>query len=309
MLNTKRSIYFALTTVSFLWGTSFAAAKIGMAELAPLNLVILRFVIASVVFGTLLWLQRESCHIARQDIPRFLILGFLAISSYFYIQFTGLQHTTTIHAALLIATSPIWTLLISTIFGKEQLRLIRAAGIGLAFIGVAAIITKGTWSVIITSDTLIGDGLLLLNSLVWAGFTFYGKSLLTKYRPFVAMAFIHLFGTALLIPLAFVATPASPIPLVSQIGQISYATIGAALYLSLLCSVYAYFIWYRGVECIGAVGTSVFTYLNPLFAMITGLWLLDEHLTPATLFGGILVIAGVYLANRQTADPSSAVAK
>lgn len=63
MANTKHSIYIALIVVSFLWGTSFAVA--------PLNLVILRFVIPSVTFGLLLCLQPRICRIAYQDIPRY----------------------------------------------------------------------------------------------------------------------------------------------------------------------------------------------------------------------------------------------
>lgn len=291
-------IYAALTSVSLLWGTSFAAAKIGLFELLPLNLVILRFVLASTLFGIILLIMRKDNCIEISDIPRFIVLGFLAITSYFYIQFTGLQFTTTINSALIIATSPIYIAIFGSIIGWEKLSTTMITGIALAFIGVTSIITNGQLSDLFHTSTIKGDLLLFCNAVVWAGFTLYGKSILQKYRPFVAMAYIHIFGTILLIPFAFTPTFFVTIPLIIQIQTISWSTIFAALYLAVLCSVYGYFVWYAGVNKIGAIRTAVFSYLNPLFAIITGVLLLDENFSIYTLVGGLMVIAGVYLTNK-----------
>lgn len=298
-------MYAALITVSFLWGTSFAAAKIGMYELEPLNLVIFRFLIASAVFGVVLLQTGTYRLLRRQDIPRFIVLGFLAITSYFYIQYTGLRYTTTINAALIVATSPIWTVLFSTMLGWDNITPLGLAGIVIAFTGVSVIITNGQWINLFNSSTITGDILLLINAVVWAGFTVYGKTILQKYRPFVAMAYIHIFGTLMLLPFAFVPSPFAPSPLYRHIGDLSWPTVMAALYLALLCSVYAYYIWYTGVEMLGAVRTVVFTYLNPLFAIIAGTWLLGEKPTVSTFAGGIMVVTGVYLTNRKPSATST----
>lgn len=305
MINFRQNIYLGLTSVSFLWGTSFAAAKIGMYDLLPLNLVILRFIIASSIFAGILYFMKENNKIERHDIPRFILLGFLAITSYFYIQFTGLQHTTTINAALIIAISPICTLIFSVLLGWEKINWPSTIGIVTSFIGVASIITKGRFDGIFHSDTIIGDLLLLTNAIVWAGFTVYGKSILAKYRPFVAMAYIHLFGTLLLLPLAFIPTGLAPTPLTVQLAHISGKTVTATLYLALLCSVYAYYTWYTGVERIGAIRTSVFSYFNPLFAVTAGILLMNEEISFYTALGGILVIAGVYWTNNNMVKPAS----
>lgn len=298
-------IYLSLTIASLLWGTSFAAAKVGLRELLPLNLVILRFVLASLIFGIILTLMRRDNTINRSDIPIFIALGFLSITSYFFIQFTGLQYTTTINSSLIIATSPIYIALFGSILGWEKLSTASIYGILLAFIGVTAIITNGNLSGIFHTDTLKGDLMLMCNSVVWAGFTLYGKSILQKYRPFVAMAYIHIFGTLLLIPFAFTPTFLASTPLITQINTITWPTIAAALYLALLCSVYAYYIWYTGVEKIGAVRTAVFSYLNPLFAIVTGVLLLGESFSVYTFVGGLMIIAGVYVTNKAKATANS----
>ncbi|MDR3588971.1 MAG: DMT family transporter [Negativicutes bacterium] len=294
-------LYAALLSVSFLWGTSFAAAKIGMYELAPLNLVILRFVIAAAVFTAILLARRTDNTIERRDIPRFILLGFTAITSYFYIQYTGLQYTTTIHAALIIATSPLCAALGGVLLGWERVSLPGAVGILTAFGGVSVIITNGQFRGIFASQTLPGDLMLLVNAIVWAGFTIYGKSILKKYSPFVAMAYIHIFGTLMLLPFAFFASPITPVPLTVQVFAVSWPTVASAFYLALLCSIFAYYVWYIGVERIGAVRTAAFAYFNPLFAAVIGILLLHEPVTAFTLAGGVMIVGGVYLANKTTA--------
>jgi drug/metabolite transporter (DMT)-like permease len=128
--------------------------------------------------------------------------------------------------------------------------------------------------------------------------TLYGKKLMQKYRPMVAMAYMHIFGTLMLLPFAFLPVTASPLFLSDRVFSISWQTFTAIVYLALLCSVYAYYIWYLGIERIGAVRTSVFAYFNPLFAVVAGVALLGEKIYLTTVIGGGMIIAGVYITNR-----------
>jgi len=291
------TVYLGLGTGSLFWGTSFAAAKIGLRQLSPLNLVMVRFGLASVLFAVILGCGREKPRLALRDVPRFLVLGFLVISSYFYFQFLALSYTTTIVSALIIATSPIFTALFSHLLGREQLRTLAVAGIAIAFTGVVLIITNGRWAGLVQSSSWKGDGLLLLNAVVWSGFTIYGQTLLQAYRPFVAIAYVQMAGTLLLLPLAWFATPLAPEPLYVQLRHLTWPSFLGALYLAAPCSVFAYHVWYKGVEALGPVRTSVFTYLNPLFAIGAGIVILREPLKVFTLLGGAMVILGVYATN------------
>jgi len=300
-------IYAALLSVSFLWGASFAAAKIGMADLAPLNLVILRFILASAIFGGILLTRKSKAAVEKRDLPRLIGLGFFAVTSYFYIQYTGLKYTTTINAALIIATVPAWTALIGAGLGWERITAAGGLGIAVAFAGVALIVGGGRGADLLSSATLPGDCLLLINAVTWAGITVYGKTILKKYSPFVAMAWVHIFGTLMLLPLAFIPSPLAPAPLVRQLAGVTWPTVASAFYLAVLCSVYAYYVWYSGVEKLGAVNTAAFSYFNPLFAAIVGTLFMSETLSVYTVSGGGIVLAGVYLINRasgRSAPPS-----
>ena len=290
-------VYSGLLAGSLFWGTSFAAAKIALRELSPLNLVMVRFGLASVLLAGIFTLGRERPRIHRRDLPRFLVLGFLVISSYFYIQFAALRFTTTVASSLIMASSPIFTALISHATGRGRLRMAAAAGIAIAFLGVVLVVTKGSWSGLLQSDSWKGDLLLLVNALVWSGFTVYGQTLVQVYRPFVAIACVQVAGTLPLLPLAFISTRLAPEPLWVQVRHLTWSAWLGALYLAGPCSVFAYQMWYKGVEALGPVRTSVFLYLNPLFALGAAIVVLHEPLTLFTLAGGAMVILGVYATN------------
>jgi drug/metabolite transporter (DMT)-like permease len=292
------AIYLGLGLGSLVWGTSFAAAKISLRELPPLNLVILRFGLASLLFAVILACRKDRPRLPWHDAPRFLVLGFLVIASYFYLQFLALRYTTTVSSSLIIATSPVFTALISHLWGRERLKGLAAVGIATAFAGVVLIVTNGKWSGLLGGDSWKGDALLLLNAVVWSSFTVYGRTLMQSYSPLAAIAYVQMAGTLLLLPLAFLATPLAPVPLAAQLRTLTWPTWVGALYLAAPCSVLGYVVWYRGVAALGAVRTSVFSYINPLFAISAAILLLHEPLTALTLVGGALVLLGVYTTNR-----------
>ena len=143
--------------------------------------------------------------------------------------------------------------------------------------------------------------------MVWSGFTIYGRKLTRTYRPIEAIAFVQIAGTLLLLPLAFFATRLAPEPLYIQLRHITWPTALGALYLAGPCSVFGYYAWYRGVEALGPVRTSVFAYLNPLFAIGAGLVLLRESPTLFTLMGGSMILLGVYATQRSRLSPAGAL--
>lgn len=306
---TDLPVYASLFSVVFLWGTSFAVSKIGLQDLSPLNLAGIRFSIASLIFGAILLAQKTGRTVERQDIFPLVVMGFMAITSYFYIQYTGLLYTTSINASLLLATSPVWTTLAGMATRQERVTAKTFGGILLAFVGISLVISRGKMFSLFASATIGGDMLLLLNAVVWAGFTLYGKKIMQKYPPFTAIAYINIFGTVMLLPVILIPSRLNPVSLVGQLAGISLSTVLSAVYLAVLCSVYGYYMWYKGIARIGAVRTASFYYISPLFAFLAGTWLLDETVTALVVLGGLMVIAGVYLTNKykivlETGEPN-----
>ncbi|MDF2636984.1 MAG: protein of unknown function transrane [Pelosinus sp.] len=297
----------SLIGVAFLWGTSFTISKIALYELSPLNLAGVRFMTAAILFGFILTMKKTCIH--KKDIPELIIMGFLSITSYFYIQYTGLLYTTSINASLLLATSPVWTTIASVVMGQEQVNRKSAVGILIAFLGVSLVISRGNLFSLFASETIFGDLLILLNAIVWAAFTLYGKKIMAKYSPFTAVGYITIFGALMLLPVVLIPNQLNPVSILEQLANISLKTVTTVLYLALLCSVYAYYTWYRGIEKVGAIQTASFYYISPLFALLAGIWLLKETITILTLLGGIAVIGGVYLTNKSKLNGTKKINK
>lgn len=293
------NIHLLLMTVTIFWGTSYVAAKIGMRELLPLNLVIVRFVIASLLFGLILLFKKGNNCINKKDIPQFFMLGFWAITFFYYIHFTGLQYTTSTNAGLIMATTPVFAALFCVLTKKETVNNHSMLGIGIAFLGVILVISQGQLSGLLQQETFLGDSLIILTTLIWAWFTLKGKTVLEKYSPFVAMAYIHIFGTILLLPFAFFPTVFVETTLLQQLPNVSVTTLLASAYLAIFCSVYSYFIWYLGISKIGAVKTATFNYFNPIMATLAGVIVFNDKLTIYTILGGLFVIVGVYITNQK----------
>ena len=146
----------------------------------------------------------------------------------------------------------------------------------------------------ISKSTLYGDLLILLNSIIWCLFTVLGKRVVDKYEPFVVMAYITMYGGVTMLPVAF--TPA----FINSVRKASFTTWGATLYLAVFCSVYGFYMWYKGIKILGASRTAMFNYLNPIFAVIIGILFLKETWNTYTLVGGILVFVGVYIATTKS---------
>lgn len=160
------------------------------------------------------------------------------------------------------------------------------------------VITKGNPLTLFASSSLMGDMLLLLNAIVWSCYTLYGKKMMLKYSPFTLVAYIHILGTLMLLPLVLIPNRLNSVTLWEQIPHITLSAAGSILYLAALCSVYGYYIWYKGITEIGAVRTASFYYVSPLFALLAGIWLVNEPLTYFDLIGGIMVVSGIYMINK-----------
>lgn len=288
-MSSEKRIYTGLLAVVFLWGTSWAASKIGLKELSPMHLALLRFILSSVLFYILLKINYKDYVVERKDKPRLWFLGILGVALYFYIQHTGLNHTTTVNSSIIMGTSPIFTMFLSTIlFRQEKLTLNKLLGAVVSFVGVFLVFTDGK-GISFGGPTLLGDLLILTNSICWALFTVLGKDLVDKYDPFVVIGHIYIYATLTMLPIAFVSN------FFLSIKNASFSTWAAALYLAIFCSVCGFYMWYKGIKILGAPRTAMFNYINPVVAVTVGILFLKESWSTYTLVGGILVFIGVYL--------------
>lgn len=266
------------------------AAKVALRDIAPLDMALIRFLLATIVLWPLGERNRAGRVIERNDQYRLWVLGLLAIPINQGFFLYGLQWTTTGHAALLYGLTPMFVMLFAAWKLKERITLWRLSGIVLALAGVILVLfEKG---ITLAPDQFIGDVFVLIAVVAWALYTVLGKPLIEKYGAMVVTARAMTYGTILFIPLG----------LTSIVGfepaAVSAESWMGLLYCALLTSVVAYSLWFWALKFIDATQVAVFNNFQPVIAAMIGYVLLGEPLTSMFVGGGVLVLIGVFVTGK-----------
>lgn len=272
-----------------LWGGSFIASKIGLGDLYPVELATLRFAIAAplLLLITLALEGRKAFRVARKDLPVLVVMALTGVTLQYIVQFFAMTYTTVTNTALLINMGTFFVIIPSALFLREKLSIDNFLGIAIAFLGAALVATRGN---LVLAPNLIGDGLVLLCAVMWAIYILVGNRLAGKYSVLVQLNYIFLIGFIALIP-AYLATPRH------ALGDLSMTTWYSLLYLSLVCSILAYFFFNDSIIRLGPSKTAIYQYLEPFFAIILAIVLLSEPLTILIAVGALFVIAGIAMAD------------
>lgn len=282
-----------------LWGASFVASKVALAELSPVHLILLRAVLASLALGLLL-LQTGSwhkvTHLARRDWTHIGLLVLISVFPHQLAQMAGLQRTTAINAALLITLAPLFMFALSAVFFGEPVTRLKVGGFFLAVLGSVLVITRGSLQALsLSSHTLAGDLLIILSAVGWALYSTLGKDLLQKRSPLLVVTLVFNLSVPAMATMAAFGAP-SFAPELSRMTGRSWV---AVLFLAWGCSALAYVLWYEALQRQEMTRVSVLQYLQPLVATLLSTFLLDEAVVGATIIGGGMILGGVALVNRQ----------
>ena len=288
MSSEKPYVYnFLLITTMVIWAGSFVFIKIGLKELTPFNLALYRFLLASPIIFLYVFIKGKFKFPEKVDLPNVILLSLSGITLLYAFQFFALKLTTATNASILINSATLFVVIFAILTG-ERVTLLRALGIIIAFIGITLVISRGDLE-IFTSRTIYGDLLLIVDGILWAVYTVIGKKLLNKYDPENLTTNVFILGTIFLIPFALWEGLQSPI-------NLSVTAISSIVYLSILCSVFGYIVWYHVLEKRESSVVAAYIYLIPLFTAIMAHYVLHEEITILTAVGGALTITGLLFA-------------
>ncbi|AAB90720.1 MULTISPECIES: DMT family transporter [Archaeoglobus] len=282
-MNSKTHLLLALTML--IWAGSFIFIKIGLKELDPFNLAFYRFLLASPLLMAWVFWKRGLAKPSGSEWLHLSVLALSGVTLLYAFQFLALKYTTATNASILINTSAVFVALWGLVKGEANPR--KLAGVFLSFAGVVLIVSKGTLE-FFSSKTIFGDVLMIVDGFLWAVYTVLGSKMLLKYDHETLTAYAFALGTIFLIPFALMSGFANPVTFNPE-------TVAALLYLSILCSVFAYVVWYYALTNADSTSVAVYVYLVPLFTAIFAFYALNEKPDFFTAIGGIITIAGVYL--------------
>ena len=290
-----KTTYLLLVLVVLIWGNSFVAIKHAVQFLAPMELTILRFIPAALIFSVLLLTTRRAAfwRMVRIDWPGLVLLGLSGAVVYNLALNTGESRIPAGTASLIISLNPAFTFILSVLFLRERPTTKKAMGLAIAFSGLYVIVryASGQSGQQIDFSHLRYVFVTMLAPLCWAIYTILGKPLVARHPPLLVVGGAML---AAVVPLLLLVRPS----LIAKLPTLPPSAWLSIAFLSLVCTVFAFVIWFRALQSMEASQAASFVYLEPLFGVSFSKLLLDEPITSALLIGAALLIGGVYLINR-----------
>lgn len=289
---------FAPLAAAALWGGMYVVSKWGFSSIPPVTLAFLRVALGAAVLFAVVRASKPARSFSRAEWRRFGVLGFW-VTVTLVTQFVGTDLTNASQGALLTVLTPVFTLVLAVAALDEHLTARKTAGIGLAALGTVLVLAGRYDLAGIAAGNLAGVLLLLAASFGWAAFTVWGKPLVRRYSALETAT----YSTVLAVPMLAVLVPVEVATRGVSLAAIPVtpAVAGAVLYLGLLSTAGAWYLWYKGLEYVDAGTVAVFFFAQPAVGATLGALVLGEVLGPLFLAGGAVMAAGVYVVSRERA--------
>jgi len=279
---------FALLAV--VWGFSFPAISVGLRTLPPVLFAAFRYDVAAVVLLAYAVTRTDEWRpTARRDLLAVLAGGVFLVSGNGLL-FVGQQTVPSGVAAIMQSLVPIATSLWAlALLPEERVSPVGAVGILLGFLGVALIVRPDPANLLGSSV----DRLLVLMQVVSVAL---GGVLIQRAGPTLDRAVLSGWSMGLGGLLLHAASTAIGEPLAPPTDTLGVA---AVLYLGVVATALAFFVYFTLLERRGALETSLIAYLVPVVATVAGVFLLGESITPPTVVGFAVVAVGFLVLKRR----------
>jgi len=277
---------------AILFGASVVAVRVAVQDIPPFTLAILRFGQGGFLLLLLLLIwKRDLLRIGWRDVPYLALLGVIFFTIFPVTFNMSLRLTEASRGALMLATMPLWSVLLARVAKRERLSTRQIFGVLLAFAGVGVVLAERGLTFVGTSLSLVGDALMLVTALCGAVYGVLAKRMLTRYNAMTVTAYTMMFGTLLLVPAVFFEDPSS------AMARMRIDTVVLVLFLGIFGGAIGYFLWTFALTRLSPTQVAVFVNLNPMIATLLGATLLAEKLTGIFIAGFAAVLAGVLLVN------------
>lgn len=222
---------------------------------------------------------------------------------FFWISFTGIslfntfvyiagQYSSAINLALIGTTSsPIFSIILASVFLKEKLGTRQYAGLFICILGILVLLSKGSIGRLLNFEFTTGDAWILVGALLFAIYNILVRKQPPGMKGIDFLFITFLLGTFFLIPMVIVEQFYAP-PI-----EWSWSLAGIFIYLGLGASVIAFLSWNYAIARLGAGKASLFGNLIPVFSALEAMLILDEQLSLFQAIGGLVVICGLIIAN------------
>jgi drug/metabolite transporter (DMT)-like permease len=271
-----------------LWGLAPVATRSLVAYLSPLPLLVIRLPVAGLVL--LPWALPVFRGLRRRHRGRLVMAGLLGLVGYNLPVTVGLQWLPASTAGLLLGTEPLWVLAFGALLTGERIARREWLGATVALGGTVVLAGPGLWSPSGGRHTAVGIALVLAGTLAFGAYTVVLRPLSAAYGALPATAASTVIGAVPYLALAGTIS----LPSLAHLPGSSWAELG---FLSLGSTAAGMLLWNGAVLAVGSARLGMLLYLEPLVSVAGAIALLGEGLPVSTITGGLVLLAGVLIAN------------
>ena len=278
--------HLALFGANLIYAFNYGYAKDVMygGYLPPFTFILFRAVGATFLFWITSFFFYQK--IEKKDIWRFALCGFFGVTANQLMFFSGLSLTSTIHASIIMISSPIIVSILSIFMIKERMNWKKAIGIGIGLTGALMVIlhknkTSGDFGI-------WGDILIFLNASSYGLYLISVKPLMSKYQPITVIKWVFTFGLVGVIPFG-----------TYQLSEVNWIMPNDILlkigFVILFTTYFCYLFNIYGIKHVSPTIVSTYIYLQPILTSFIALLTGREELESIVVFSSLLIFSGVYL--------------
>lgn len=277
------------------WGSTFVFTKLLLLSgLTAAQIFTLRFIIAYLLLLAFS-LTRPSFRLMAASVKDELLMVALGItggSLYFLTENSAMNYTTTTNTSLIVCLCPLFAALLIALFYKsERMRSVQIVGMLMAALGVLVVVLNGHFVLHLSP---LGDALAFAACLCWAVYSLLMIPAGKRYDTVFVTRKVFFYGLLSMIPY-FMLRPGFP----SMDVVLRPDILSNLLFLGCVASMLCFVVWNWVMKKLGAVIATNYVYFNPVTTVLFAWVMLSEQITIYFLIGTVLILAGMYLADKK----------
>ena len=273
-----------------IWGGMYVVSKVVLEVIPPFSLLTIRLVLGALVLWIVICLRGTQTLTGDQFRASFLV-GFVGYGISLGFQFVGTKLSTASNGALVTSATPAFVLLFAPFLLHERPTWRSVMALAVSTLGVLAVIDPRTAN--LSSSLFMGNLSLLAAAITWALYSVLVRRVSGS---------MDLLASSAVMLLAGVPSSASLglLELRTQgIGEITIGIMGGILFLGIISTALAMFLWnYAFAELPAAIASLTF-FAQPVVGTLLGWFFLNEKITPLFLFGGVLIGVGILISAKE----------
>jgi len=287
-----------LTIPPLLWAGNAVTGRLVSGMVPPVTLNLLRWLLAFLIllpFAS--WVLRPSSPLWPHW-RRYSMLGLLGVGCYNALQYAALKTSTPLNVTLVASSTPVWIMFVGAIFYAQRITPRQMLGAVLSIAGVAVVLSRGDWSVLMHLHLVPGDFYVLVATFAWAFYSWMltrpgdPPAIRADWAAFLLAQMFFGLGWSLLFSIGEWSTGDTHI-------EWSWALALALAYVAIGPAVIAYRSWGVGVRRVGPTIAGFFSNLTPLFAAVLSAAMLGEVPRAYHAIAFVLIVGGIVVSSRR----------